>query len=53
MVAAFASVQLAAFTGIRSKGKINFSLNGEVYSLTKGLLMGDPFSFPSLLLAFD
>jgi hypothetical protein len=25
------------------KEKINFSLNGIVYSLTRGLLMGDPF----------
>ncbi len=26
------------------KGKNGFSLNGEYYSLTRGLLMGDPFS---------
>jgi len=30
---------------LSKRGKIGFSSNGEVYLLTKGLLMDDPFPF--------
>jgi hypothetical protein len=41
----FAVGKFGDMAGAFAREEVPFSLNGEVFTLTKGLLMGVPFSF--------